>query len=60
MHQLAMSLGLIAVIEGLVVFAAPRQWQAAMREAQRLSPKALRVIGAIAIILGLVTLHLMR
>jgi uncharacterized protein len=59
-HQLAMALCLVAVIEGLVLFAAPRHWQAAMREALKLSPRALRLVGAGAVVTGLVVLQLVR
>jgi len=48
---------LVLVIEGLVLFAAPHGWQAMMREAQKLDPRTLRVFGALAIAVGLITLH---
>jgi uncharacterized protein len=51
------ALCLVLVIEGLVLFAAPQGWQAMMREAQKLDPRTLRVFGALAIGVGLVTLH---
>ena len=59
-HELVAALCLVLVIEGLVLFAAPRGWQAAMREAVKLSPRTLRLFGAAAIGLGLVTLRLMH
>jgi uncharacterized protein len=40
-----------------VLFAAPRGWQAMMREAQKLDPHTLRMFGALAIGIGLITLH---
>lgn len=51
------ALCLVLVIEGLVLFAAPHGWQAMMREAQKLQPRTLRVFGALAIGIGLITLH---
>ncbi len=51
------ALCLVLVIEGLVLFAAPQGWQAMMREALKLEPRRLRVFGAIAVGIGLITLH---
>jgi uncharacterized protein len=51
------ALCLVLVIEGLVLFAAPQGWQAMMREAQKLDPRTLRLFGALAIGVGLITLH---
>jgi uncharacterized protein len=51
------ALCLVLVIEGLVLFAAPQGWQAMMREAQKLEPRTLRMFGAVAIGIGLITLH---
>ena len=51
------ALCLVLVIEGLVLFAAPQGWQAMMREALKLEPRTLRAFGAVAIGIGLITLH---
>jgi uncharacterized protein len=51
------ALCLVLVIEGLVLFAAPQGWQAMMREALKLEPRTLRMFGALAIGIGLITLH---
>jgi uncharacterized protein YjeT (DUF2065 family) len=56
-HDLAAAVCLMLVMEGLVLFAAPRGWQATMREAAKLR---LRLFGAAAIGIGLVTLQLMH
>ena len=56
-RDLAGALCLVLVIEGLVLFAAPRGWQATMREAANMSPRALRLFGAAAIGIGLVALQ---
>jgi len=58
--ELAGALCLVLVIEGLVLFAMPRGWQATMREAVKLSPRALRLFGAVAIIVGLLALQLVH
>ena len=56
-RELYAALCLVLVIEGLVLFAAPQGWQAMMREALKLDPRTLRVFGAVAIGIGLITLH---
>jgi uncharacterized protein YjeT (DUF2065 family) len=56
-RELAGALCLVLVIEGLVLFAAPRGWQATMREAANMSPRVLRLFGAAAIVIGLVALQ---
>lgn len=59
-HELSAALCLVLVIEGLVLFAAPRRWQAMMREALRLEPRALRLFGAGAMVVGLIVLRLVH
>jgi uncharacterized protein YjeT (DUF2065 family) len=59
-RELLAALCLVLVIEGLVLFAAPRGWQATMREAAKLSPRVLRLFGAVAIGIGRVALRLMH
>ncbi|MFC3650964.1 DUF2065 domain-containing protein [Dyella humi] len=54
------ALCLVLVIEGLVLFAAPNGWQSVMREAAKMEPRTLRVFGAIAIGVGLITLRLVH
>jgi uncharacterized protein len=58
--ELAGALCLVLVIEGLVLFAMPRGWQATMREAVKLNPRALRLFGAVAIVIGLAALQLVH
>ncbi len=55
-HELAGALCLVLVIEGLLLFAAPRSWQAMVREALKLPPRTLRLFGAGAMVIGLVLL----
>ena len=58
MQQLVAALCLVLVIEGLLLFAAPRSWQAMMREAVKLPPRSLRLFGAGAVVVGLLLLQL--
>ena len=58
--ELAGALCLVLVIEGLVLFAVPRGWQATMREAANMSPRTLRLFGAVAIGIGLAALRLVH
>ncbi|MEO5829344.1 MAG: DUF2065 domain-containing protein [Rhodanobacter sp.] len=58
MHQLTAALCLMLVIEGLLLFAMPQGWQAMVREALKLPPRSLRMIGAGAMVVGLVFLQL--
>lgn len=58
MQQLVAALCLVLVIEGLLLFAAPRSWQAMMREALKLPPRILRLFGGVAVVVGLLLLRL--
>ena len=59
-QQLAAALCLVLVLEGLMLFAAPRHWQAAVRQALALKPGTLRLFGAVAVSIGLAVLQLLR
>lgn len=59
-HALSAALCLVLVIEGLVLFAAPRGWQAMMREALKMQPRQLRVAGVVAMAAGLLLLQWLR
>jgi hypothetical protein len=59
-HDLNAALCLMLVIEGLVLFAAPRGWQAMVREALKLEPRTLRLFGAGAMVVGLLVLQLVN
>jgi uncharacterized protein YjeT (DUF2065 family) len=58
MRSLMAALCLVLVIEGLALLVAPGRWQAMMREALKLPPRSLRVVGAAAIVSGLLLLQL--
>lgn len=59
-HNLLAACCLVLVIEGLVLFAAPRGWQAMVREALKLDPRTLRMFGAAAMVAGLLVLRLVH
>lgn len=58
--DLAAALCLVLVIEGLVLFVAPRAWQRMMQDATQLDPRVLRIGGAAGIALGLLALHFVQ
>lgn len=58
MRSLMAALCLVLVIEGLTLLVAPARWQAMMREALKLPPRILRVVGAVAVVSGLLLLQL--
>ncbi len=60
MTDLYAALCLVLVIEGLFLFAVPHAWQRMARQATELEPRVLRIIGAVALILGLVLLHFVK
>ena len=51
---------LVAVLEGLVLFAAPGAWKRAVEQLQQMPDEHVRRIGAIVLALGLVSLWLLR
>lgn len=59
-HSLAAALCLVLVLEGLVLFAAPRAWQQMMEQVRQLEPRQLRLIGAGMIGVGVLLLQLIR
>lgn len=60
MTDLWTALALVVVIEGLVLFVAPRLWKQAAAEALKQPDGRLRLFGLGAILLGLLALHLVR
>jgi uncharacterized protein YjeT (DUF2065 family) len=52
------ALCLVLVIEGLLLFVAPKAWQDMVRQAAQMEPRHLRMIGAGALVVGLVVLRL--
>ena len=54
------ALCLVAVLEGLFLFAAPGGWKRAAEQMQQLPDEHVRRIGAVVLIVGLVSLWLVR
>ncbi len=59
-QDLLAALCLVLIIEGLLPFAAPRQWRDAARMASEAHDRTVRMLGAGAIIVGAIALHLVR
>ncbi len=58
--ELVSALCLVAVIEGLILFALPRLWRQAMRQLGALSSLRLRQLGAMVMVAGLAALYWVR
>lgn len=58
--ELLSALSLVAVLEGLFLFVAPRGWKQAVAQLYQLSDRSLRIVGGIFVALGLVALYLVR
>ena len=60
MGTLWAALCLVAVLEGLLLFATPRLWKRTMAQMQAQSESQLRLLGGVLMLLGLVALWLLR
>ncbi|WP_407352330.1 DUF2065 domain-containing protein [Luteimonas sp. R10] len=60
MSDLWAALCLVAVLEGLMLFAAPRGWKRAAEQMLAMPDRQLRVIGGIVLAAGVVGLYLIR
>ena len=60
MLDLWAALCLVAVLEGLVLFAAPAAWKRAAEQLQKMPDEHVRRIGGIMLALGLISLWLLR
>ena len=60
MPELWAALCLVLVLEGLLLFAAPGAWKRAAAQLQALSEQALRGVGGVMVVLGLLSLYLVR
>jgi uncharacterized protein YjeT (DUF2065 family) len=58
--ELMSALCLVAVLEGLFLFVAPRGWRQAIEQLHQLSDRGLRLLGSVFIALGLISLFLVR
>ncbi len=59
-RELAIALCLVVLIEGLMLFAAPRAWQKMATGLAQIPPQRLRAAGGIAVIVGLLLLQAVR
>ena len=60
MTDLWAALCLVAVIEGLFLFVAPRGWKRAAEQMQAMPDRQVRIVGGIVLVAGLVALYLVR
>lgn len=60
MSDLWAALCLVAVLEGLLLFAFPTAWKRMAEQLQEMENRQLRIIGGIILTVGLVTLYLVR
>lgn len=60
MSDLWAALCLVAVIEGLLLFAAPGGWKRGAAQLQALPDRQLRTVGAVVLCLGLISLYIVR
>ncbi len=60
MSELWAALCLVLVLEGLLLFVAPGAWKQMAERLQQLEPRQLRIGGAVMIVLGLISLQVVR
>jgi uncharacterized protein len=60
MTDLWAALALVAVLEGLALFAFPNVWRRAAEQLLAMPPQQLRLIGGLMLIAGLVALYFVR
>ena len=60
MPDLWSALCLVAILEGLFLFAAPAAWKRAAERLLRMPDEHVRRVGAVFLVLGLVSLFLLR
>ena len=58
--ELTAALCLVLVIEGLILFAAPRAWKRMALRLQEIDERTLRIVGAAMIVCGLIALKLVH
>jgi uncharacterized protein YjeT (DUF2065 family) len=59
-EDLLSALCLVAIIEGLFLFAMPGGWKRAMEQMQAMSERQLRIAGGVILAVGLVALYFVR
>jgi uncharacterized protein YjeT (DUF2065 family) len=60
MQELLSALCLVAVLEGLFLFAAPGGWKRAAEQLHAMSDRRLRAIGGVVVIVGMLSLYFVR
>ena len=60
MSDLWSALCLVAVLEGLFLFAAPGGWKRAAEKLHAMPDRSLRAVGGVVAVVGLMTLFLVR
>lgn len=60
MHDLWSALSLVAIIEGLVLFVSPEGWKRTAEHLYAMPSTRLRTVGGVVVIVGLLSLHLIR
>ena len=60
MNDLLSALCLVAVMEGLFLFAVPAAWKRAAEQLHAMPDQRLRAVGGIVVVLGLLSLYLVR
>lgn len=50
------AIALVFIFEGLLPFVAPKLWQSVMNEASQMPENALRMMGLVSIVIGLILL----
>lgn len=60
MTELLSALALVAVLEGLFLFVAPGGWKRAAEQLYAMPNARLRVVGLVIVVLGLLSLFLVR
>ncbi|HJW47062.1 MAG TPA: DUF2065 family protein [Lysobacter sp.] len=58
--ELLSALCLVVVLEGLLLFVAPRGWKRAVEQLQQLPDRGLRILGGLFAAAGLMSLYLVR
>jgi uncharacterized protein len=58
--ELAASLCLVLVIEGLILFALPGAWKRMAEKLQQIDERSLRVVGAVMVVCGLIALKMVN
>ena len=60
MDDLWAALCLVAVLEGLLLFAAPDAWKRMVEQAMQMESRQLRTIGGVVMALGLISLYIVH